>query len=142
MCGEITRIEADAIVNAAIAALCGGGGVDGAIHRAAGPGLLAECREHGRCPAGAAVITAGYDLPARHVIHCVGPVWQGGQEGEDDLLESCHECALALARDHGAHSVSFPAISCGVYRFPIARAARIAVSTTRNFMAANYHHPR
>ena len=129
--GDITRLQVDAIVNAANSALSGGGGVDGAIHRAAGPELLAECRTLGRCPAGEARITKGYRLPARHVIHCVGPVWDGGGRGEDDLLAGCYRAALRLAQDNGCASIAFPAISTGIYRFPPDRAAGIAVATVR-----------
>jgi O-acetyl-ADP-ribose deacetylase len=124
---DITTLAVDAIVNAANGALCGGGGVDGAIHRAAGPGLLAECRTLGGCPVGAVKMTRGYLLPAAHVIHAVGPVWDGGAHGEDERLASCYRSALGLARTHGFASIAFPAISCGAYRFPIERAARIAV---------------
>ncbi|HJX65091.1 MAG TPA: O-acetyl-ADP-ribose deacetylase [Polyangia bacterium] len=133
--GDITKLKVDAIVNAANSSLLGGGGVDGAIHRAAGPGLVAECRGLGGCPTGQARITAGHRLPARHVIHTVGPVWHGGQHGEDELLASCYRSSLALAADRGLASVAFPAISTGVYRFPIERATRIAVAEVRAFLA-------
>ena len=126
---DITTLEVDAIVNAANRALLGGGGVDGAIHRAAGPQLLAECRTLGGCETGGAKITAGHRLKAKHVIHAVGPVWNGGREGEDDLLASCYRTALALAAQNRLTSIAFPAISTGVYRFPADLAARIAVGT-------------
>ena len=132
--GDITRLQVDAIVNAANSALSGGGGVDGAIHRAAGPELLAECRTLGRCPTGEARITRGYRLLARHVIHCVGPVWDGGGRGEDELLAGCYRAALRLAQDNGCASIAFPAISTGVYRFPPDRAAGIAVATVREML--------
>jgi O-acetyl-ADP-ribose deacetylase (regulator of RNase III) len=134
---DITTLALDAIVNAANRTLLGGGGVDGAIHRAAGPQLLAECRALGGCDTGSAKITHGYRLPAKHVIHAVGPVWSGGKKGEEDLLASCYRTALDLAAAHRLASVGFPAISTGIYRFPPDRAARIAVGTVASELAAS-----
>jgi O-acetyl-ADP-ribose deacetylase (regulator of RNase III) len=133
--GDITTLALDAIVNAANSSLLGGGGVDGAIHRAAGPELLAECRTLGGCPTGDARITRGYRLPARHVIHAVGPVWRGGTAGEEMLLASCYRSVLRLAVEHDVRSVAFPAISTGIYRFPGDRAALIATREVTAFLA-------
>jgi len=135
--GDITKLEVDAIVNAAKESLLGGGGVDGAIHRAAGPELLAECRGLGGCPTGEARITRGYRLPAGHVIHTVGPVWHGGGRGEDGLLAGCYRTSLELAAAYALKTIAFPAISTGVYHFPPGRAARIAVDTVAGFLAGD-----
>ena len=135
--GDITRVDVDAIVNAANTSLLGGGGVDGAIHRAAGPELVAECRMLHGCRTGQAKITRGYRLPARWVIHTVGPVWQDGSHGEDDLLASAWRNSLALAAERGVRTIAFPSISTGAFGFPVARAARIAIATTLAFLREN-----
>jgi O-acetyl-ADP-ribose deacetylase (regulator of RNase III) len=135
--GDITKQAVEAIVNAANTTLLGGGGVDGAIHRAAGPELLAECRTLGGCPTGEARITRGYRLPARWVVHTVGPVWSGGGRREAELLRGCYVHALALARGHDLRSIAFPSISTGAYGYPIEQAARIAVETVREQLAAD-----
>jgi len=134
---DITELRVDAIVNAANSSLLGGGGVDGAIHRAAGPRLLQETRTLGGTPPGTARITAGYDLPARHVIHAVGPVWRGGSAGEDETLEGAYRRSLELAAEHALGSIAFPSISTGIYGFPLERATRIAHTTARDWLQAN-----
>jgi len=135
--GDLTKEDVDAIVNAANRSLLGGGGVDGAIHRAGGPSILEECRRLNGCDTGDAKITTGGNLPARHVVHTVGPVYRGGERGEPELLASCHMRSLEVARDNNLKTVSFPAISCGVYGYPIEAAARIAVGTVAEFVSAN-----
>ena len=139
---DITGIKADAIVNAANNSLRGGGGVDGAIHRAAGPELLAECKGIGGCPTGEARITKGYNLPADWVIHTVGPVWHGGSQGEPELLARCYRSCFSLAREYGLKTIAFPAISTGVYGYPKEEAARIAVREARRALAENAHPAR
>jgi len=135
--GDITKQEVEAIVNAANSTLMGGGGVDGAIHRAAGPGLVEECRRLGGCPTGQAKMTRGHNLPAKWVIHTVGPVWHGGTRGEDELLASCYRNSLQLAVEIGIRSIAFPAISTGAYGFPLERATAIALSEVRSFLEKN-----
>jgi len=135
--GDITVQKVDAIVNAANSSLLGGGGVDGAIHRAAGPGLLAECRNLHGCATGEAKITGGHRLPARWVIHTVGPIWSGGDHAEDELLAACYRNSLSLAGDHGVRSIAFPAISTGAYGFPVERACAIALREVRRFLETN-----
>ncbi len=133
--GDITKVDVDAIVNAANTTLLGGGGVDGAIHRAAGAELLAECRTLGGCEPGKAKITRGYRLPARFVIHTVGPIWKGGKHGEPETLADCYRNSLQLAVENGIKTIAFPAISCGAYGYPVEEAAQIAAKTTREFLA-------
>ncbi len=140
--GDITTLQVDAIVNAANQSLLGGGGVDGAIHRAAGSGLLEECKALGGCPTGEAKMTSGYNLKASYVIHTVGPVWHGGQKNEENLLASCYRNSLQLALDHKLHSIAFPSISTGVYRFPIERASKIALRVVLDFIENAENPPR
>ena len=139
---DIVTLDVDAIVNAANSSLLGGGGVDGAIHRAAGPELIAECRLLGGCKPGEAKLTRGYRLPARHVIHTVGPVWRGGDHGEAQTLAACYRNALAIAQRHGLESIAFPSISTGIYGYPIEAAARIAIATVSEALAAQTQPPR
>jgi len=135
--GDLTLLDVDAIVNAANQTLLGGGGVDGAIHRAAGPDLLAECHTLGGCNTGTSKITKGYQLPAKHVIHTVGPVWNDGLQGEPERLGSCYQTSFALALEYGIRTIAFPAISCGVYRFPFDQACRIAIKEALAFLHAH-----
>jgi O-acetyl-ADP-ribose deacetylase len=133
--GDITRLKVDAIVNAANTSLFGGGGVDGAIHRAAGPELMVECRKLGGCPPGEARLSGGYRLPASHVIHTVGPIWQGGSAGEQQILQNCYRSCIEIARSQGFRDIAFPAIATGIYGFPREAAARIAVTTVASHLA-------
>ncbi len=135
--GDITKFEVDAIVNAANSSLLGGGGVDGAIHRAAGPNLLKACQKLGGCPTGQAKATPGFNLPAKYVFHAVGPIWHGGSRGEDELLASCYLACMRLAKEYGVQTLAFPAISCGAYGFPVERAAPIAISTIAEALKDN-----
>ena len=135
--GDITKLEVDAIVNAANTSLLGGGGVDGTIHRAAGKELLTECRTLNGCKTGQSKITKGYNLPAQYVIHTVGPIWQGGNRNERELLKSCYETALAIAKDYNIKTIAFSAISCGVYNFPLEEACKIAIKTVKEFISEN-----
>ncbi len=135
--GDITKLDVDAIVNAANTSLLGGGGVDGAIHRTAGPGLVQECRRLNGCPTGGAKLTAGYHLPARHVIHAVGPIWRDGTQGEADFLVKAYRNCFSLIRDHELQSVAFPSISTGAYRFPVEQACQIALTESRRALAEN-----
>jgi O-acetyl-ADP-ribose deacetylase (regulator of RNase III) len=135
--GDITKLPVDAVVTAANEALCGGGGVDGAIHRAAGPGLLEECLKIGHCPPGEARITKGYLLPAKFVIHAVGPVWEGGAYGEAEVLASCYRASLKLAAEHGAESIAFPCISTGTFGYPKLEACAVAIDTTMGWLREN-----